>query len=88
MLAGAPLWDLPPANLEELASFLGNQGLGELLERRGLQVQEAAFRLPPEEPETSPFPVPEESAALVQAPEGLASGEASGVPFDPAGLLE
>ena len=32
MLAGAPVWELPPNRLEELAGWLGNQGMNALLE--------------------------------------------------------
>ena len=88
VLAGVPLWELPPDSLEELAGRLGNQEMAALLERRGPAAEETAFRLPPEELETAPFPVPEEPAQLVQPSAGLTAGEGMTAAFDPAGLLE
>ena len=88
VLAGVPLWELPPDSLEELAGRLGNQEMAALLERRGPAAEETAFRLPPEELETAPFPVPEEPAQLVQPPAGLTAGEGRTAAFDPVGLLE
>ena len=76
LLAGAPLWDLPPANLEELAARLGNQEMAALVERQGPAAEETAFHLPPEELETAPFSVP-----------GLAAPAEPTAAFDPANLL-
>ena len=88
MLAGVPLWELPPDSLEELAGRLGNQEMAALVERRGAMAEEVSFHLPPGELETAPFPVPEEPAQLVRPPAGLTAGEGMTAAFDPAGLLE
>ena len=87
LLAGASLWDLPPANLEELAARLGNQEMAALVERQGPAAEETAFHLPPEELETAPFSVPEPQAQLTRPPEGLAAPAEPTAAFDPANLL-
>lgn len=85
VLAGAPLWELPPNRLEELAGWLGNQGMNALLEA-GAPAPERAWFLPPDgEVETTPFPVPEMTAETVEPPVKLAV-ETAGRAFDPAGL--
>ena len=73
VLAGESLLDLPPSKLEELAGWVGNQGMAELLELQG-------------EPETEPFPVPESPVPLLDAPQGLTAQESPGPAFDPANL--
>ena len=88
LLAGAPLWELPPANLEELAGRLGNQEMLALLKRSGPQTEEVPFRLPLEELETVPFPVPEVQAGLTQPPEELAVLDEVTAAFNPAELWE
>lgn len=70
MLAGESLLDLPPSRLEELAGWVGNQGMAELLELQAGQAEETSFRMPEGEPETEPFPVPESPVPLLDAPPG------------------
>ena len=86
MLAGVPLWELPPDSLEELAGRLGNQEMAALLERRGPAAEETSFRMPEGELETEPFPVPESPGPLLDAPQGLTAQESPGPAFDPANL--
>ena len=86
MLAGESLLDLPPSKLEELAGWVGNQGMAELLELQAGQTEETSFRMPEGEPETEPFPVPESPGLLLDAPRGLTAQESPGPAFDPANL--
>ena len=44
--AGRSLLDLPPEGLEELAAWMGNQGMEELLAAQGPPLEETAFALP------------------------------------------
>ena len=46
MLAGESLLDLPPSKLEELAGWVGNQGMAELLELQAGPAEETSFRMP------------------------------------------
>ena len=85
VLAGAPLWELPPNRLEELAGWLGNQGMNALLEAGAPAPERARFLPPDGEVETVPFPVPEMPAETVEPPVELAV-ETAGRAFDPAGL--
>lgn len=82
--AGRSLLDLPPEGLEELAAWMGNQGMEELLAAQGPPLEEADFRPPTGEPETEPFPVPEGAPELAD-PQAL-NGPVSGQAFDPAYL--
>lgn len=85
-LAGAPLWDLPPRTLEELAARVGNHSLLELAARGAPEADTAPFRPPADEgPDTPPFPVPGGLDCPLAAPAGLSRGW-SGPPADPAGL--
>ena len=86
VLAGATLWELPPARLEELAGWLGNQGMNALLEDEAPASAQAGFLPPDGEVETVPFPVPEWPAETVKPPVELAVETAAGRAFDPAGL--
>ena len=86
VLAGAPLWELPPNRLEELAGWVGNQGMAELLELQAGPAEETSFRMPEGELETEPFPVPESPGLLLDAPQGLTAQESPGPAFDPANL--
>ena len=85
MLAGAPLWELPPNRLEELAGWLGNQGMNALLEAGAPAPERARFLPPDGEVETVPFPVPEMPAETGEPPVEL-TVETAGRAFDPAGL--
>lgn len=87
-LEGAPLWELPPRRLEELAGWLGNQGMNALLEACYPSPEEAAFALPADEPATEPFPVPEGPAGAAEPPRGLTAAEPDLRAFDPAGLAD
>ena len=87
VLAGAPLWELPPNRLEELAGWLGNQGMNALLEAGAPAPERARFLPPDGEVETTPFPVPEMPAETVEPPVKLAV-ETAGRAFDPAGLAQ
>lgn len=82
--AGRSLLDLPPEGLEELAAWMGNQGMEELLAAQGPPLEEADFRPPTGEPETEPFPVPEGAPELADS-QSL-NGPVSGQAFDPAYL--
>ncbi len=84
MSAGRPLLDLPPEGLEELAAWMGNQGMEELLAAQGPPLEEADFRPPTGEPETEPFPVPEGAPELADSQ--FLNGPVSGQAFDPAYL--
>lgn len=84
MSAGRSLLDLPPEGLEELAAWMGNQGMEELLAAQGPPLEEADFRPPTGEPETEPFPVPEGAPELADS-QSL-NGPVSGQTFDPAYL--
>ena len=86
VLAGESLLDLPPSRLEELAGWVGNQGMAELLELQAGPVEETSFRMPEGELETEPFPVPESPVPLLDAPQGLTAQESPGPAFDPANL--
>ena len=72
-LEGAPLLQMPPGRLEELAGWLGNQGMNELLEAQSPPLEEACFTLPAEEAQTLPFPVPEMNHETAVPPQGLAA---------------
>lgn len=85
VLEGAPLWELPPQRLEELAALVGNQGMAALLEGQSLPLEEVPFDLPPEA-ETAPYPVPDSGPVRTVQPPELA-GETAGRAFDPAGLV-
>lgn len=82
---GAPLLEMPPERLEELAAVLGNQHMEALLEAQALPVEETWFTLP-EQVDTEPFPVPQTGPLLMGEAPGLTGGD-SGRAFDPAGLL-
>lgn len=82
--AGRSLLDLPPEGLEELAAWMGNQGMEELLAAQGPPLEEADFRPPTGEPETEPFPVPEGAPELADSQ--FLNGPVSGQAFDPAYL--
>ena len=82
--AGRSLLDLPPEGLEELAAWMGNQGMEELLAAQGPPLEEADFRPPTGEPETEPVPVPEGAPELADS-QSL-NGPVSGQAFDPAYL--
>ena len=86
-LEGASLLEMPPARLEELAAWLGNQGMADLLERQALPLEEARFPLP-QAVETQPFPVPEDAPVPTAQPPSLTAGEPGGRAFDPAQLAE
>ena len=84
-LEGVSLLEMPPARLEELAAWLGNQGMAKLLEQQALPLEQT--RLPPLQAlETRPFPVPEGSPVPTAPPPSLAAEVAGGRAFDPAGL--
>lgn len=83
---GASLLDMPPARLEELAGWLGNQNMAALLEAQGGAVAEARFVLPETAPETAPFPVPETEPLLTGPPQDVTIGETAGRAFDPSAL--
>ena len=83
---GASLLDMPPARLEELAGWLGNQNMAALLEAQGGAVAEARFVLPEAAPETAPFPVPETEPLLTGPLQDVTTGETAGRAFDPAAL--
>ena len=78
---------MPPARLEELAAWLGNQGMAQLLERQALPVEETRLTLP-EPAQTRPFPVPEGRQLLTASLPELAAQEGAGRAFDPAGLAQ
>lgn len=82
---GLPLSDLPPVRLEELAGWLGNQNMEELLMGHTPVLLEAPFELPGETPKTTPFFVPELEPALTEPPQVLTVDEPLGA-FDAAGL--
>ena len=82
---GAPLLEMPPERLAELAAVLGNQYMEALLEGQALPVEEAAFNLPGQA-DTEPFPVPQAEPPLMARSVDLTGG-AGGRAFDPAGLL-
>ena len=86
VLAGESLLDLPPSRLEELAGWVGNQGMAELLELQAGPAEETSFRMPDGELETEPFPVPESPGLLLDAPQVLTAQESPGPAFDPANL--
>ena len=86
-LEGASLLEMPPARLEELAAWLGNQGMAQLLERQALPVEETRLTLP-EPAQTRPFPVPEGRQLLTASPPELAAQEGAGRAFDPAGRAQ
>ena len=83
--AGAPLLEMPPQRLEELAALIGNQEMEELLEQRALPLEQTQFTLPGKA-ETTPFLVPENNPVLTAEPTVLTVGESGGRAFDPAGL--
>lgn len=83
---GASLLDMPPARLEELAGWLGNQNMAALLEAQGGAVAEARFVLPETAPETAPFPVPETEPLMTGPPQDVTTGEMAGRAFDPSAL--
>lgn len=66
---------------------MGNQGMGALLERQGLPVEETRFTLPPAV-ETEPFPVPESGPVRTAEPPALTDGGVGGRAFDPAALAQ
>ena len=86
VLEGAPLWELPPQRLEELAALVGNQGMAALLEGQSLPAEELPFSLPPPL-ETAPFPVPDTGPVPTAEPPALTGGAPAGRAFDPAGLI-
>lgn len=86
VMEGASLLDMPPARLEELAGWLGNQNMAALLEAQGGAVAEARFVIPETSLTTTPYPVPEINPMLLQPPQELTAGETAGRAFDPAGL--
>lgn len=71
VLAGASLWTLPPARLEELAGWMGNQGMNDLLAAQAPPLERVWLQLPGDGPETVPFPVPEGAPATTEPPSGL-----------------
>ena len=75
---GSPCWTCPPSRLEELAGWVGNQGMAELLELQAGPAEEISFRMPEGELETEPFPVPESPGLLLDAPQGLTAQESPG----------
>ena len=83
--AGAPLLEMPPQRLEELAALIGNQEMEALLEQRALPLEQVSFTLPPEV-QTEPFSVPEGETVPTAEPPALTAGPAGGRAFDPAGL--
>ena len=86
MLEGAPLWDLPPVRLEELAGWMGNQGMSAWIEG---QTPPLAQVWPPPltaEPEGAAFPVPENTPAETQPPVGLTAREPATAAADPYAL--
>ena len=85
VLEGAPVWEIPPARLEELAGWLGNQGMNEMVEAQSPPLEEVRFAPPAGEPGTVPFPVPETAVSVVAPPPGLTVSAVSRA-FDPAGL--
>lgn len=86
VLEGAPLWDLPPVRLEELAGWLGNQGMNALIE--ALSPLPAEIRPPPlaAEPDSAAFPVPDGPFAEVAPPVGLTAQEPATAAADPSVL--
>ena len=78
---------MPPGRLEELAAWLGNQGMADLLERQALPLEEARFPLP-QAVETQPFPVPEDAPVPTAQPPSLTAGEPGSRAYDPAQLAE
>ena len=85
-LEGAPLWEMPPRNLEELAAAIGNSAMQSLLDAQAPQAEEAGFRMPAGEPDTAPFQVPEILPATLTEPAGLTGMAGPTAAFDPAAL--
>lgn len=83
-LEGVPLLDLPPRRLEELAGWIGNSGMLDLLDARIPPVEEADFRMPAGEPETVPFQVEGGLPVALARPEGLTEAANAGAAFHPA----
>lgn len=86
-LEGASLLDMPPARLEELARWIGNQNMAALLEAQAGPVELTRFVPPGPEPETAPIPVPDGiTPQLTQPPQDLMAGGVAGRALQPAGL--
>lgn len=87
MLEGTSLLDMPPARLEELAGWIGNQNMAALLEAQAGPMEHTEFRFPGPEPGTDPIPVPDgTSPQMIQAPQDLTAGGAAGQPLQTAAL--
>ena len=85
-LEGAPLWEMPPRNLEELAAAIGNSAMQSLLDAQTPWAEEAGFRMPAEEPDTAPFPVPAGQSLALAEPASLTGMAGPAAAFDPAAL--
>lgn len=88
VLAGENLYDLPPARLEELAMWLGNQNMAALLERQARPPGLTEFVPPEGEPDTAPVPVSGEARVLPGPPQNLTVAEVTVRAFDPAVTAE
>lgn len=85
-LEGASLLDMPPARLEELAGWIGNQNMAALLEAQAGPVALTRFVPPGPEPETAPIPVPEITPQLTRPPQTLTAGGVTGRALQPSRL--
>ena len=86
VLAGESLLDLPPSRLEELAGWVGNQGMAELLE---LQAGAGGGDLLPHARGGAgdrTLPGAGEPRSSAGCPPGLTAQESPGPAFDPANL--
>ena len=77
--------DLSVSRLEELASFIGNSAMAELMNAQGGETATVSFQLPEGGLETAAYPVPSGAPALA-APVGLTGEMSAGRAFDPGGL--
>lgn len=86
VLEGVPLWDLPPIRLEELAGWMGNQGMNAWIEAQAPPLTEV--RPPPltAELDSAAFPVPDGPLDEAQQPVGLTAREPATAPADPYAL--
>ena len=86
VLAGESLLDLPPSKLEELAGWMGNQGMNAWIEAQAPPLTEV--RPPPltAELDSAAFPVPDGPLDEAQPPVGLTAREPATAPADPYAL--
>ena len=85
-LSGAPLYDMPPPQIEELAGTVGNSAMLDLLSFRPRPLERADFRMPAGEPNNIPFQIPSDQPIELADPTGLAAFPCPEAAADPGSL--